>query len=357
MSDQQSSAKTKAMTSVSELVDAKLVAGDPEVLRKVAEEFRIAITPELSRIMDPAAPSDPIRAQFVPAPEELETHDWETGDPIGDEVHEAVKGVTHRYPDRVLLKPTHTCRVYCRFCFRREKVGDVQEQLSEDELAGALDYIRSHPEIWEVILSGGDPLVLSDRRLARLMSELQSIEHVKVIRFHTRVPIADPARITEDLLSALTVKKAVYVVIHCNHARELGPPARGAIARLVDRGIPVLSQSVLLKGVNDSPAELRDLMRALVETRVKPYYLHHPDLARGTGHFRVSIRRGLDLVRALRGFVSGLCQPTYVLDIPGGFGKVPLTPQSLRQTGAGDYEVQDFRGGTHIYRDPGDPQM
>lgn len=352
MSDHQFSAKTKTMTSVSELVDARLVDGDHEVLKRVAEEFRVAITPELSRIIDPNAPSDPIRAQFVPSPEELETHDWETGDPIGDEVHEVVKGVTHRYPDRVLLKPTHTCRVYCRFCFRREKVGDVREQLSDDELGGALDYIRSRPEIWEVILSGGDPLVLSDRRLARLMSELQSIEHVKVIRFHTRVPIADPARITEGLLSALTVKKAVYVVVHCNHARELGPPARSAIARLVDSGIPVLSQTVLLKGINDTPTDLRDLMRALVETRVKPYYLHHPDLARGTGHFRVSIRRGRDLVRALRGFVSGLCQPTYVLDIPGGFGKVPLAPQSLREIGTGVYEVQDFRGRTHVYRDP-----
>ncbi len=351
MSDHQSTPH-KTLTSVADLVDAGLAHGDHEVLEKVAEEFRVAITPELRQIIDPGPAPDPIRAQFVPSPEELETHDWETGDPIGDEVHEAVKGVTHRYPDRVLLKPTHTCRVYCRFCFRREKVGDVREQLSDNELGNALDYIRSHQQIWEVILSGGDPLVLADRRLAKLMAELEAIDHVKVIRFHTRLPIADPDRITAGLLSALAVKKAVYVVVHCNHARELTPSVRAAIARLVDGGIPVLSQTVLLKGVNDTAADLRDLMRALVENRVKPYYLHHPDLARGTGHFRVSIRRGLELVRALRGFVSGLCQPTYVLDIPGGFGKVPLTPQSLRETGTGAYDVQDFRGETHAYLDP-----
>ncbi|GHE04006.1 lysine 2,3-aminomutase [Defluviimonas sp. 20V17] len=355
MSDHQASTGTKTLTSVAGLVDAGLVQGDRAVLEKVAQEFRVAITPDLSRLADPAAPADPIRAQFVPSPDELETHDWETGDPIGDEVHEVVKGVTHRYPDRVLLKPTHTCRVYCRFCFRREKVGDAGEQLTEDELDQALAYIRSHPEVWEVILSGGDPLVLSDRRLARVMAALDAIEHVKVIRLHTRVPVADPARVTGGLLAALGVKTAVYVVVHCNHAKELSTPVRGAIARLVDAGIPVLSQSVLLKGVNDSPEALRDLTRALVETRVKPYYLHHPDLARGTGHFRVSIRRGLALMRALRGVVSGLCQPTYVLDIPGGFGKVPLTPQALRETGAGRYEVRDFRGTTHAYADPIDP--
>ncbi|WP_102225971.1 lysine-2,3-aminomutase-like protein [Acidimangrovimonas sediminis] len=346
--------RDRALTSVADLREAGLFDGDPKTLEPVVEEFRLAITPDLVGLIDPTAPDDPIAAQFVPSPRELAVEAWELDDPIGDDVHEAVRGVTHRYPDRVLLKPTHVCRVYCRFCFRREKVGDAEQQLTEGELTAALDYIAGHPEIWEVILSGGDPLVLSDRRLHDLMRRLEAIEHVRVIRLHTRAPVAAPDRVGDGLLKALALRKAVTVVIHCNHARELTPEVRAAIARLVGAGIPVLSQTVLLKGVNDSVEALGELMRAFVENRVQPYYLHHPDLARGTGHFRVSLKRGLGLVRALRGVLSGLCQPTYVLDIPGGFGKVPLTPGSLVDRGAGVYEVQDFRGAIHRYTDPGE---
>ena len=309
-----------------ELAAARLVPAVTPELRAVAEQFSIAITPAMVELIDPDDPSDPIAAQFVPTPAEQLVAPTELADPIGDERHSPLKGLVHRYPDRVLLKPLHACAVYCRFCFRREQVGAGGEVMTADELRAALDYIRGHEEIWEVILSGGDPLLLSDRRLAEIVDALNGIEHVKVIRFHTRIPVVAPEKITDELVAILHGPKPIYVLLHCNHASELTDGARKACARLVDAGIPMLSQSVLLRGVNDSVEALRDLMRAFVEIRVKPHYLHHPDLARGTGHFRVPLDEGQELMRGLRGHLSGLCQPSYILDIPGGNGKVPVGP-------------------------------
>jgi lysine 2,3-aminomutase len=215
----------------------------------------------------------------------------------------------------------------------------------------ALDYIRDCGAIWEVILSGGDPLVLSPRRLARITEALAAIEHVRVLRIHTRLPVADPGRITDRLVAALRASgKATWVVLHANHPRELTQAARAACARLIEAGIPMLSQSVLLRGVNDDPATLEALMRAFVETRIKPYYLHHGDLAPGTAHLRTTVAEGQALMRSMRGRVSGLCQPAYVLDIPGGHGKSPMGPCYLGTAGAG-YEVEDWQGGRHAYRD------
>jgi lysine 2,3-aminomutase len=253
----------------------------------------------------------------------------------------------------VLLKPVHVCAVYCRFCFRREVVGQGRA-LSRDQLAAALDYIRAHSEIWEVVLTGGDPLVLAPRRLQEIVAALAAVPHVKVIRVHTRVPVVEPARVTPALVRALKARgKASYVVLHANHARELTPKARAACARLVDAGIPMLSQSVLLRGVNDDAAVLGELLRALVECRIKPYYLHHGDLAPGTSHWRTGIDEGQALMRSLRGRLSGLCQPTYVLDIPGGHGKSPIGPGYLARVGGSNgtarYEVEDFNGRRHAY--------
>jgi lysine 2,3-aminomutase len=260
-----------------------------------------------------------------------------------------VKGIVHRYPDRVLLKPLHVCPVYCRFCFRREKVGPGGEALSADELAAALAYIRSRPEIWEVILTGGDPLMLAPRRLAELMAALDAIPHVAIVRLHSRVPIVDPERVTGELVRALKPGRvAVWLAVHCNHARELAPSTRAALSRLADAGLPLMGQTVLLKGVNDTVETLEQLMRALVTARVKPYYLHHPDLVRGTGHFRVSIAEGQALMKALRGRLSGLAQPTYVLDVPGGHGKVPVGPSYLADD-PGALRVEDAFGGQHRY--------
>ena len=321
-------------------------------LESVTARYAMAITPEIAALIDPLDPRDPIRRQFVPDVAELETRPQERADPIGDQAHSPVEGIVHRYPDRVLLKLLHACPVYCRFCFRRETVGPGGAgMLSGAALEQALAYIRSDPGIWEVILTGGDPLALSPRRLGEAMEALAAIPHVKVVRLHSRVPAVDPSRITPQVIAALKrFPRAVYVALHANHPRELTPGARGACARLIDAGVVMVSQSVLLAGVNDDAAVLADLMRAFVETRIKPYYLHHPDLAPGTAHLRVSITRGRELVRALLGRVSGLCQPAYVLDIPGGFGKAPIGPTYLAEAEQG-WRVEDFQGGTHDYDD------
>jgi lysine 2,3-aminomutase len=337
-----------------ELVDAGLVPPERLAeLERVAARYAVAISPALAELIDPADPHDPIARQFVPDPAELAIAAEERADPIGDDAKSPVAGIVHRYPDRVLLKLVHVCPVYCRFCFRREMVGPRgRPALTPAELASALAYIRQHPAIWEVILTGGDPLVLSARRLRAVVHDLAAIEHVKIIRVHTRMPVADPGRVTRDLVRALkAADKATYVVLHINHPRELTAAARAACAKFVDAGIPMLSQSVLLRGVNDDAAILGALMRALVEARIKPYYLHQGDLAPGTAHLRASISDGQDLMRSLRGRYSGLCQPTYVLDIPGGAGKVPVGPSYIADgaPAAGALEVIDPAGRLHAY--------
>ncbi len=324
-------------------------------IEQVAARYAVALTPAMADLIDPADAHDPIARQFIPDPAELDVQPEEMADPIGDDAHAPVEGVVHRYPDRVLLKLVHVCAVYCRFCFRREKVGPGRARgVSAEAVDAALAYIRDHGEIWEVVLTGGDPLVLSPRRLAAVMKRLAGIEHLKVIRLHSRVPVVDPARVTPALIRALKARgKATYVVIHANHPREMTPAARAACARLADAGIPLLSQSVLLRGVNDDAQVLGELMRALVECRVKPYYLHHGDLAPGTARLRTSIEAGQELMRALRGRYSGLCQPSYVLDIPGGHGKSPIGPNYVRairdNAGARDYQVEDYQGNRHRY--------
>ncbi len=295
-----------------------------DAVRRVADRYAVAATPAVLDLIDPTDPRDPIAAQYVPTVDELVVRPEERVDPIGDDAFSPVEGVVHRHPDRVLLKPLLVCPVYCRFCFRRESVGPAGGLLSEAELAAAFDYIRGRPEVREVILTGGDPLVLSPRRLRGLVATLGAIPHVQVLRVHTRVPVAAPDRVTDEIAEALLSDVPTWVVVHTNHARELTPGADVALERLRTAGLPLLSQSVLLRGVNDDADVLEALFRALVRRRVKPYYLHHPDLARGTGHFRVSVERGRELMAALRGRISGLCLPTYVLDLPGGRGKVPL---------------------------------
>lgn len=346
-----------------ELVAAQLVpATELPALERVAARYAVAITPALVELIDSSDPDDPIARQFVPSANELEKQPGESADPIGDHPHSPVAGIVHRYPDRVLFKLVHVCAVYCRFCFRREMVGPGKENaLSDSAYRAAIDYIRSHSEIWEVILTGGDPLMLSPRRMGEIMAELAGIDHVKIIRLHTRVPVAEPARISDAMVAALKVEGATtWLALHANHARELTGPARAACARIVDAGIPMVSQSVLLRGVNDNIAALSDLMRAFVECRIKPYYLHHGDLAPGTAHLRTTLAHGQDLMRELRGRVSGLCQPDYVIDIPGGSGKSPVGPNYVlvAQNTAGDadeavaetrYRIVDYCGDVHLY--------
>src|SRR5262245_40124944 len=342
---------SKVLRTPAALVEAPVVPpGRRAGLEQVAARYAVSLTPDVAELIDPADPADPIARQFVPDAAELEQRPEESADPIGDDAHSPVEGIVHRYPDRVLLKLVHVCPVYCRFCFRREMVGPGRRRtLSREAFARALDYVRDHEEIWEVILTVGDPLVLSARRLREIMRAMAAIPHVRIVRVHTRIPVAAPARVTPELVRALKLcGKATYVVLHTNHSRELTGRARAACARIVDAGIPMLSQSVLLRGINDDPATLSSLLRSLVECRIKPYYLHHGDLAPGTSHLRTTIPQGQALVRALHGCVSGLCQPTYVLDIPGGHGKSPIGPSYLQQVLDGEgrllFEIEDFHG-------------
>lgn len=307
----------------------------------VAARYALSVTSHVAGLIAPGRADDPVALQYLPDPAELERAPQERDDPIGDAVHSPLSGIVHRYPDRVLLMPTVTCPVYCRFCFRRAVVGQGG-MLDGAALEAAIGYIGARPAIREVILTGGDPLALAPRRLGAILGRVAAIAHVEVMRVHTRVPVADPTRIGPDLVAALTCGKPVYVAIHCNHARELDPVACAALARLHGAGFPLLSQTVLLRGVNDDAAVLEALFRKLVRHFVRPYYLHHPDLAPGTARFRVPVARGQAIMRALRGALSGLCLPTYVLDIPGGHGKVPVGPDYR-----GDGWITDWRGVRH----------
>ena len=340
----------RTLRTAGDLAEAGLVSReDAQALAEVTAAYATAITPAVAALIDRNDPHDPIGLQFVPAVAELDVKPEELADPIGDEARSPVEGIVHRYPDRVLLKAVSVCPVYCRFCFRREMVGpDKDGTLTPAEIEAALAYVQSHAEIREVILTGGDPFMLSARRAAALTQALDAIPHVKVIRWHTRMPVADPERVTATFVDAIrSDTKAVYVAVHCNHARELTPEARAALGRLANAGIPLLSQSVLLKGVNDDIEALADLMYALVEARVRPYYLHHPDLAPGTSHFRITVEEGQALVRELRDRISGLAQPQYVIDIPGGVSKALASPA--------DVDINDgrvrLRGRDGVWRD------
>ncbi len=301
-------------------------------LARVAARYAVAITPLMAGLIHAEDAADPIAAQFLPHREDGEISLEERLDPIGDGAFAAAPGLIHRYRDRVLLKLVSACPVYCRFCFRRESIGPgADAPLRGDRFAKALHYIAADETIWEVILSGGDPFVLSAARIGEVTRALAAIPHVKVLRWHTRVPVVDPDRVTPAFVSALRdAGVSTWVAIHANHPRELTAQAKVAIGRLVDGGIPVVSQTVLLRGVNADADTLEALMRAFVEARVKPYYLHHPDLAPGTARFRLSIGEGQELMRGLHAAASGLCQPTYVLDVPDGAMKAPLTPSYVR---------------------------
>ena len=342
--------RRRTLRTPAELAAAGLITPERiDALGPVAARYAVAVTPALADLIDARDPDDPIAKQFVPTPAELDTKPFERSDPIGDDRHSPVKGLVHRYRDRVLLKLTHVCPVYCRFCFRREMVGPGEDQmLSPRELDAALHYIAQHSEIWEVIMTGGDPFMLSPRRIGELTARLCDIAHVKVLRWHTRMPVADPDRISSDLVRSLKCAKPNYVAIHVNHPRELSPAIRHSIARLADAGIPLLSQSVLLRGINDDAAILEELMRALVELRVQPYYLHHPDLAPGTAHFRVTLTDGQKIMRELRARASGLCLPHYVLDIPGGYSKANLALSDLAECGP-TARLRDAEGVLHDY--------
>ncbi len=308
--------------------------GDRAALDRVGARYAVAIPDAMRALIE--HPRDPIGLQFIPDPAELDVAPHELADPIGDDALSPLPGVVHRYADRALLKPLLVCPVYCRFCFRREHVGPGGGLLSDAELEAAYAWFRARPAIREVILTGGDPLMLSPRRLGGILQTLAAIPHIELLRIHTRVPVADPARVTAALAAAMEMEIPVWLVVHANHARELTPAAVAALRRIQAAGVPLLGQSVLLRGVNDSPETLEELFRAMLRARVKPYYLHQLDPAPGTARFAVPIAEGQRILRALRGRVTGLAWPTYVLDIPGGHGKVPIGPGYLENAAVRD---------------------
>ena len=303
-------------------------------------------------LIDWLDPNDPLRRQILPLPDEDVVLPDDLRDPIGDDAHSPVPGIVHRYPDRALFLLTATCAVHCRFCFRREFIGKPVRTLRADHFERALRYVSHHPELWEIILSGGDPLVFPDAYLETVFRRLRAIPHVKIVRIHTRTPAIYPGRLTLAFADLTRRFAPVYLVVHVNHPREVTDDFVRHVGYVVDRGTPVLSQSVLLRGVNDDVATLGALFKKLVEARVKPYYLHQLDRAPGTNHFRVSIADGLRLMEGLRGHVSGLCLPTYMLDIPGGHGKVPLTPAYVHLMHERLYEVVNYRGERFSYEEP-----
>ena len=313
------------LRSADALVAAGLIApADVAATRAVAARYAIAVTPTVAGLIE--SPEDPIARQYLPHPDELVTAPDELDDPTADAPFTPVKGVVHRYPDRALLKPLLACPVYCRFCFRREVVGPDGGLLSEAEIDTAVAWFARTPAVREVILTGGDPLMLSPRRLADLVGRLAAIPHIDILRIHSRVPVADPGRITAALVQALDLDKPLYLCVHANHAREFTDAARTGLRALHRVGVVLLGQTVLLAGVNDSEAALEDLFRTMLAARVKPYYLHRLDLAPGTARFRVSAERGRALLHALRGRVTGLAWPTFVEETPGGGGKRPIGP-------------------------------
>ncbi len=335
---------------VKDLNEAGLIRSADGDLSAIEGQYDIGVSAHVRNTIKGV--DDPVARQYVPSVEELNVQKDEEADPIGDEVYCPVKGIVHRYPDRVLLKATNICAVYCRYCFRKEMIGAGSDHLSDDDLEKALDYIRGHNDIWEVILTGGDPLILSARRLHRIIEALNTIDHVQVIRIHSRIPVADPEKITDTHLGVLkSSSKAIHVVAHVNHKQEISPQVESAILKLRQAGVSVLSQSVLLKGVNDDPVVLETLFRKLTTLHVRPYYLHHLDRAKGTSHFRISIERGKEIMRALQGRVSGICLPKYMLDIPGGHGKVPVDDGYVHALGDNLYRLEDYQGCEHLYEE------
>jgi lysine 2,3-aminomutase len=314
--------------------------------------FPIAITPYYLGLCDPLDPACPVRLQVVPRHQESELLPGDLRDPLGEEAHEVAPELVQRYPDRALLLVSDRCAVYCRFCTRSRLVGSGGGARSMDRLGPAFEYLRRHPEITDVIVSGGDPLTMATERLVSIVAAIRDIPSVETIRLATRVPVTLPQRITDELIVALRPLPPIWVMTHFNHPKELTPLSRRACRRLVEAGFPVNNQTVLLRGINDDPATLSQLFRALVRERVRPYYLLQADPVRGTGHLRTKVQTGIDIMEQLQGRLTGIALPRFIIDAPGGFGKVPLGPNYVVSRGGGVTRIRTARGVEVDYFDP-----
>jgi lysine 2,3-aminomutase len=343
-----------SLTSAAELARA-LPLTEPERLGLAAlgeGGFPVGITPYYFSLIDPNDPSCPIRRQVVPRIEELEQVPGDLADPLGEAEHEVAPNLVQRYPDRALLFATDRCAVYCRFCTRSRLVGAGGGARSLERLEPAFEYLRAHPEVSDVIISGGDPLVMASERLVRLVAAVRSIPSVQTIRLATRVPVVLPQRVTDELVQALRPHHPIWVMTHFNHPRELTREAGEALERLADGGFPVMNHSVLLRGVNDDADVLAALFRGLVRRRVRPYYLLQADPVRGTGHLRTPLSVGIDIMARLQGRLSGIALPKLIVDTPGGLGKVPVGPDYVIWRGAGVTRFRTHRGVEVDYLDP-----
>ena len=318
--------------------------------------FRVDVTPYFASLMDPDDPNCPIRRQVVPTIHEMVPFEAEMADSLAEDAHSPVPGLVHRYPDRVLMLVTTQCASYCRFCTRSRVVGDSTAQFSRTDYDQQLDYVARTPQVRDVLLSGGDPLVLSPKVLEGLLSRLRAIPHVEVIRIGTRVPVFLPMRINPELAAMLRQFHPLWMNIHFNHPKEITPEVRQACEMLADAGIPLGSQTVLLAGINDCPNVMKTLVQQLVKIRVRPYYIYQCDLVHGAGHFRTPVGKGIEIIEALRGHTSGFCVPTYVIDAPGGGGKVPIMPQYLISQSDSRVVVRNFEGFISTYAQPTDYQ-
>ncbi len=326
-----------------------LTDGERAAFEACSDRFRVAVTPYYATLMSPDDPSCPIRRQALPQPEELEPHPEDRLDPLGEEAYMPVPGLTHRYPDRALLYVTHHCPVYCRHCTRKRKVSDPSSTLAKRQLDTAIGYLRDHPEVRDVLISGGDPLTLSDDRLAAIVAALTEIPHIEVLRLCTRNPVTLPSRLTDDLLDKLAPYQPLLIHTHFNHPAECTPEAARCLRRLADRGFSVANQMVLLRGINDDAERVREVNHWLLRQRCRPYYLFQADLAEGVSHFRTPIETGVEIIRALRGHTSGMAVPHFVVDAPGGGGKIPLVPEYV--TGRDDDHLifENYAGDTYRY--------
>ncbi len=320
---------------------AQFIDIDSDMVSPVIEKYPMRINPYFLSLIQKKG--DPIWKQCVPDIRELEDHEALTADPLFEEPQSPTPGLIHRYPDRVVFMVSNQCAVYCRHCMRKRRVGE-KYGISADTIERGIAYIQSDPAIRDVILSGGDPLLLADDKIEELLTRIDKIPHVDMIRIHTRVPCTLPQRITNDLVSVLKQVAPVYVNIQFNHPNEITFQSSQACDMLADAGIPLGAQTVLLKGVNDDPGVMMRLMRCLLKIRVRPYYLHHGDPVKGTGHFRTTIKKGLEIMHHLRGRLSGMGVPYYMIDLPKGGGKVPLLPEYLVKSDLRDLKVRNFEG-------------
>ncbi|MDI9495555.1 MAG: lysine 2,3-aminomutase [Bacillota bacterium] len=330
---------------------------EEEIINKVLEKFRMGITPYYAAHMDKDDPRDPIRMQAVPTFAETHVSAADMVDPLHEDEDSPAPGLTHRYPDRVLFLITDQCSMYCRHCTRRRFAGQSDDEVGMENINKCIDYIRNTPQVRDVLLSGGDCLLVSDQKLEYIISKLREIPHVEIVRLGSRTPVVLPQRITDDLVNMLKKYHPIWLNTHFNHPKEFTPESMEALRKLADAGIPLGNQSVLLRGVNDCPHIMRDLVHKLVMNRVRPYYIYQCDLSLGIEHFRTPVAKGIEIMESLRGHTSGFCVPTFVVDAPGGGGKTPVMPNYVLSQSADKVILRNYEGVITTYTEPQLPEL